>query len=88
MTPPDEPRREYSSAGDRLIGLGMIVGGLIGFGLVYLMWQFAPAAMPAPAGLPRGLLPLASPLNCILPITAVGSSLLVTIGLKRLIAGE
>jgi hypothetical protein len=88
MTLPDGPRRSSPSGEDRLIGLGLILAGLIGFGAVYLLWQFAPAAMPAPPGLPRGLLPLASPLNCILPITAVGSSLLVLIGLKRLITGE
>lgn len=88
MIPPDEPRGGSSSAGDRLIGLGLIVVGLLGFGVVYLLWQYAPAAMPVPPGLPRGLLPLASPLNCVLPITAVGSSLLVMIGLKRLIVGE
>jgi hypothetical protein len=64
------------------------VGGVLGFGLVYLLWQYAPASMPAPPGLPRGLLPIASPLNCFLPITAIGSSLLVLIGLKRLITGE
>ena len=88
MTPPDEPRGGHSSAGDRLIGLGLILVGLLGFGVVYLLWQYAPATMPAPPGLPRGLLPIASPLNCFLPITAIGSSLLVLIGLKRLITGE
>jgi hypothetical protein len=88
MIPSDEPRGGSGSGGDRLIGLGIILVGLLGFGVVYLLWQYAPAAMPAPPGLPRGLLPLASPLNCMLPITAIGSSLLVLIGLKRLITGE
>jgi hypothetical protein len=89
MIPPDDPRGGgQHSLGDRLIGLGLILGGLVGFGAVYLLWQYAPASMPAPPGLPRGLLPIISPLNCILPITAVGSSLLVMIGLKRLITGE
>jgi hypothetical protein len=88
MIRPDEPRGGHHSIGDRLIGLGLILIGLIGFGGVYLLWQFAPATMPVPPGLPRGLLPIASPLNCILPVTAVGCSLLVMIGLKRLITGE
>lgn len=89
MTPPNQSGDGYRpEVGDRLIGLGLILAGLIGFGAVYLMWHFAPASMPVPPGLPRNLLPLASPLNCILPITAVGSSLLVLIGLKRLMTGE
>ena len=89
MIPRDEPPGRFdASLGDRLIGLGMILGGLLGFGLVYLMWLYAPASMPVPPGLPRNLLPIASPLNCVLPLTAIGSSLLVLIGLKRLILGE
>ena len=88
MTPSDRPTGGSSSAGDRLRGLGLILLGVLGFGVVYLLWLFAPAAMPVPPGLPRNLLPLASPLNCILPITAIGASLLVLIGLKQLIAGE
>jgi hypothetical protein len=87
---PDE-RPEYgsaSTAGDRLIGLALIVGGLVGLGLVYLLWRYAPASMPAPPGLPRGLLPIASPLNCILPVTAIGSTFLVLVGLKRLLVPD
>jgi hypothetical protein len=86
MTPGDEiPGGSHSTAGERLTGLGLILLGLLGFGVVYLLWLYAPASMPAPPGIPRNLLPLASPLNCLLPITAVGSSLLVLLGLKRLI---
>ena len=55
--------------------------------MVYLLWLFAPAAMPAPPGLPRNLLPLASPLNCILPVTVIGSGFLILIGLRKLILG-
>ena len=73
---------------ERLIGLALIVGGMIGFGVVYVLWLYAPAAMPAPPGLPRNLLPLTSPLNCMLPVTVIGSSLLVLIGLKKLALGE
>ena len=89
MTPDEQPRDSFQdSLGERLIGLGMILGGVLGLGLVYLMWRFAPASMPVPPGLPRDLLPIASPLNCILPIVAIGSSLLVLFGLKRLVIGE
>jgi len=79
------PGWDRANAGERLTGAGLILLGLIGFGAVYLLWQYAPASMPVPAGMPRTLLPLASPLNCVLPITAIGASLLVLVGLKRLI---
>lgn len=73
---------------ERLVGLGLIALGVVLFGAVYLLWLFAPAAIPAPAGLPRDLLPLSSPLNCILPVSAVGGSALVLIGLRKLVVGE
>ena len=89
MIPPEQPSDSFQeSLGERLIGLALILGGVIGFGIVFLMWRFAPASMPVPPGLPRDLLPIVSPLNCILPIVAIGSSLLVLIGLKRLVFGE
>lgn len=90
MIPRDEPPRGgfRASLGDRLIGLALIFGGLLGFGAVYLLSLYAPASMPAPPGLPRSVLPIISPMTCLLPITAIGSCLLVLIGLKRLIVGE
>jgi hypothetical protein len=51
------------------------------------MWRYAPASMPTPPGLPGNLLPLASPLNCVLPVSLVTSSLLVLIGVRKLILG-
>ena len=89
MIPGDQPPSSFrDTLGDRLIGLAMIVGGLLGFGLVYLLWLYAPAQMPVPPGLPRNLLPIVSPLNCVLPATGVGSALLVLMGLKRMILPE
>ena len=87
---PNEDRSEglSGSAQERVIGLLLIVGGVVGFGVVYLLWLLAPDSMPAPPGLPRNLLPLASPLNCILPITVIGSGFLVLIGLRKLIVGD
>ena len=82
------PEGLSGSAQERLIGLVLILGGAAGFGVVYLLWLFAPASMPVPPGLPQNLLPLASPLNCILPMTVIGSGLLVLIGLRKLIVGE
>jgi hypothetical protein len=89
MIPNDLPDEGLSGgAQDRLIGLALIIGGVLGFGVVYVLWLHAPPAMPAPPGLPRNLLPLASPLNCMLPIAAVGSRLLVLLGLKKLVFGD
>ena len=89
MAPNDDPSEGLSGgAQERLIGLLLIVGGVVGFGIVYLLWLYAPAAMPVPPGLPRNLLPLVSPLNCILPVTVIGSGLLVLIGLKKLVVGD
>ena len=70
---------------ERLIGLGLILLGVLCFGLVYLLWRYAPALMPAPANLPRTLLPIASPLNCMLPVAAITASVLVLIGIRRVI---
>jgi hypothetical protein len=86
MAPPEDPHSGLSDAvQERLIGLALIACGVLGFGVVYVLWRYAPAAMPAPPGLPRTLLPLLSPLNCMLPVTAVGAGLLVLVGLRKLI---
>jgi hypothetical protein len=89
MLPRDErPGGLSGSAQERLLGLGLIVCGLAGFGVVYLLWRYAPASMPTPPGLPSNLLPLASPINCVLPVSLVTSSLLVLIGFRKLILGD
>ena len=89
MAPDDDRSQGLSgSAQERLIGLLLILGGVVGFGVVYLLWLYAPATIPAPPGLPRNLLPLTSPLNCVLPVTVIGSGLLVLIGLRKLIVGD
>jgi hypothetical protein len=85
----DEPSPSFrDTLEDRLTGLGLIVGGLIGFGIVYLMWSVAPTSMPVPPGMPSNLLPLASPLNCVLPVVAIGSCFLVLLGLRKLLFPE
>ena len=89
MAPHDDPSQGLSgSTQERLIGLLLILGGVVGFGAVYLIWLVAPASIPAPPGLPRNLLPLTSPINCILPVTVIGSGLLVLLGLRKVIVGE
>jgi hypothetical protein len=89
MTHRDDPPRSFQDSLEaRLTGLALILGGCVGLGIVYLLWLFAPATMPAPPGLPRDLLPLTSPLNCMLPVVGIGSSALVLIGLRKLILGD
>ena len=89
MAPNDDRFEGLSnSAQERLIGLLLILAGVVGFGVVYLLWLYAPASIPAPPGLPRNLLPLTSPLNCILPVTVIGSGCLILIGLKKVIVGD
>jgi hypothetical protein len=89
MSPGDEPpRSRQEDLEARLTGLALILGGVVGLGVVYLLWLFAPATMPVPPGMPRNLLPLTSPLNCMLPVVAIGSSALVLIGLRKLILGD
>lgn len=89
MPPPEErPDAFRDILEDRLTGLGLILGGLVGFGIVYLMWRYAPGDMPVPPGIPRGPLPILSPLNCVLPVVAIGSSFLVLVGLRKLVFPE
>ena len=85
---PASDDRRSDALNERLVGLGLILGGLVAFAGVYVLWLIAPAAIPAPPGIPRDLLPLTSPVNCILPISAIGASALVLIGLRKLIMGE
>lgn len=84
----DPARRTPSTLPERLAGLGLILLGLVGFGLVYLLWFVAPAAMPAPPGLPRPMLPLLSPLTCALPVMAIASVALIFVGLRKLVLAE
>jgi hypothetical protein len=85
MSPSDEPPSGLSDAAqERLIGLALIACGVLGFGVMFLLWRYAPA-VPAPPGLPRTLLPLLSPLTCMLPVSGIGAGLLVLFGLRKLI---
>ena len=85
---PASDDRRSEALHERLVGLGLILGGLLAFAAVYVLWLLTPAAIPAPPGIPRDLLPLTSPVNCILPISAIGASALVLIGLRKTIMGE
>ena len=72
----------------RLVGLALIGLGFGGMGLVYVMWRFgaSPAyPLPLPPGMRGDLVPIVSPLSCIVPLTAVASILLILEGLRRLV---
>ena len=88
MRPEDELPPGYRRADlqERLTGLGLIVGGLALFGLVYVLWLFMPARIATPAAIPAGIAPMASPLSCMVPIVAIQAVVLVLIGLRKLIA--
>lgn len=89
MTPdPDHEGRFDPRWGERLVGLGLILFGVIGFGLVYLMWRFGPLLSPTAPGLPRGAFPILTPISCLAPVTAIGSCGLVLVGLRRLLFPE
>jgi len=82
---PDRPGQRESRVGDRLIGLGLMLASLVGFGLVYLLWLVGPLTPPAPRGLPPGLVPMLNPLSCLVPTAAIGCCALFLLGLRRLL---
>ena len=59
--------------------------GVAGFDLIYLFWTIGPLMPASPPGMPRGLMPIFSPISCLVPGIAIGSSGLVLIGLRRLL---
>ena len=75
----------------RLVGLGVIALGLTSAAIVYGLWlldQSYGLRAPTPPGFPAGLSPVMSPLSCIVPIGAIGSTLLVLEGVRRVISPE
>ena len=85
---PDRDRQPDWLWQERLVGLGLMVLGAAGFGLVYLFWTLGPLLPAAPPGMPRGVMPLLSPIACLVPLTAIGSSALLLLGLRRLLFPE
>ena len=75
---------------ERLIGLVLVLIGLGGMLLVYLYYQHRDALPqpPAPPEMMPKMLPLLSPLACIMPLAALGSTALIFIGLRRLLFPE
>jgi hypothetical protein len=83
---PDHNDRFDPQWQERLVGLGLILFGVLGFGLVYLMWKFGPLLSPTAPGLPK--FPILTPISCLVPVTAIGSCGLVLVGLRRLLFPE
>jgi hypothetical protein len=82
--------RPGAQIGERLQGLGLVVIGLAGLILVYVIYQSgglpgAPEPPPAPPGL-QGLrvLPLISVTNCMVPLLTIGSMGLILLGMRRI----
>jgi hypothetical protein len=76
---------------ERLQGLGLVLFGLLGMSLVYLIYQNGgplggPSPPPAPPGL-KGLnpQPLISATACFLPLLALTSMGLILVGLRRIV---
>ena len=87
---PDPGRDGYSASSwqDRLIGLGLMVLGAGGFVLVYVIWTRGPLLPAAPPGMPRGIMPLLSPLACLVPAVALASCGLILVGFRRLVSPD
>ena len=75
----------------RLVGVGLIVLGVASAGVIYGFWLLDQAyglRPPTPPGMPAGITPVLSPLSCLLPVGAIGSTLLVIEGMRRVIFPE
>ncbi|MGE3273066.1 MAG: hypothetical protein AB7P40_30315 [Chloroflexota bacterium] len=90
MRPQDDRPPGYHRAEleERLTGLGLVAGGLLLFGVAYLLWLYMPTSIVPPGNLPRGVMPIASPLTCMVPVIAIQASVLVLIGLRKLLFAE
>ena len=90
MTPHDDPSPGLHRAElqERLAGCGLIVGGLIGMGVAFLLWRVLPLTAPVPPGMASGFAPLLSPVTCMIPMIAVLAAGLVLLGLKKLVSPD
>lgn len=90
MTPHDDPSPGFRRAErqERLAGCGLIIGGLVGMGVAFLLWRVIPLTAPVPPGTPSTFAPLLSPVTCMIPMIAVLASGLVLLGLKKLVMPE
>ncbi|MFN0070307.1 MAG: hypothetical protein ACKVVP_02310 [Chloroflexota bacterium] len=73
---------------ERLVGLALILAGTASMSVLYWFWQHRGDIMlapPPPPGLPRNMMPVASPLDCLMPFAALAAAGLVAEGFRRLI---
>jgi hypothetical protein len=76
---------------DRLQGLLLILAGCACLSLIYLAQQngwLHQARPPTPPGVSPDLLPVITPISCILPMAALGALGLCFAGAKKLIAPD
>jgi hypothetical protein len=75
---------------ERLQGLLLIVAGCVALLLVHLAQQagWFQLRPPTPPGLRPELLPVITPLSCLLPMVALGGLGLCLVGLKKLFAPD
>jgi len=75
---------------ERLTGLVLVLIGLAGMTLVYLYYQHRDVLPqpPTPPGMTPRMVPLFSPLECIMPLAAFGSAALIFMGLRRMVFPE
>src|SRR5207248_9386594 len=75
---------------ERLRGLLLILLGCASLMLVYLAQQngWLQVRPPTPPGARPGLLPVITPLSCVLPMAAIGALGLFLAGLQKLLGGD
>lgn len=73
---------------ERLTGLVLIVVGLASMAVLFWMFQNRGrffVAPPPPPGMPGTMLPIVSPLDCMMPFAALGAVATVLEGFRRLL---
>jgi hypothetical protein len=71
---------------ERLQALGVMLLGLVGLWVAYAIFSgILPAGLPPPQPPPGVLVPVFNPMQCLVPIMALGSVALVLVGARRFI---
>lgn len=73
---------------ERLTGLALIIVGLLSMMFIYWVAQHRDSfgvRPPTPPGLSRGMVPIGSPLDCFVPLAALGAVGIIVEGCRRLV---